>query len=176
MVRHDCVGDYGIGDGAQAWKFLQERFQSVETSTVVTLVTQLVRLQLEDAEDLNSCFIREQELLTRLEEAGKRSQRPSSTPWSSMVCQWGMKVLLYRKAFTRQRSSQSWGKGCRTSMRAQHRGTRDKVVQWHWHWSVTSRRDPRKETTLFVGSLDTLPRTARGRRQHNAASVVGKVT
>ena len=38
LMRHDCVGDDGIGDGAKAWKLLQERFQSVETPTVVTLV------------------------------------------------------------------------------------------------------------------------------------------
>ena len=44
LMRHDCVGDDGIGDGAKAWKLLQERFQSVETPTVVTLVAQLARL------------------------------------------------------------------------------------------------------------------------------------
>ena len=70
-MRHDCVGDDGIGDGAKAWKLLQERFQSVETPTVVTLVAQLARLQLEDSEDLDSFFIRGQELLTRLQEAGE---------------------------------------------------------------------------------------------------------
>ena len=63
--------DDGIGDGAKAWKLLQERFQSVETPTVVTLVAQLARLQLEDSEDLDSFFIRGQELLTRLQEAGE---------------------------------------------------------------------------------------------------------
>ena len=36
LLRHGCVGDDGIGDGAKAWKLLQERFQSVETPTVVT--------------------------------------------------------------------------------------------------------------------------------------------
>ena len=71
LMRHDCVGKDGIGDGAKAWKLLQERFQSVETPTVVTLVAQLARLQLEDAEDLNSFFIRGQELLKRLQEAGE---------------------------------------------------------------------------------------------------------
>ena len=35
----------------------------------MTLVAQLARLQLEDAEDLDSLFIRGQELLTRLKEA-----------------------------------------------------------------------------------------------------------
>ena len=71
LMRHDCVGDDGIGDGAKAGKLLQERFQSVETPTVVTLVAQLARLQLEDSEDLDSFFIRGQELLTRLQEAGE---------------------------------------------------------------------------------------------------------
>ena len=71
LMRHDFVGDNGIGDGAKAWKLLQERFQSVVTPTVVTLVAQLARLQLEDAEDLDTFFIRGQELLTRLQEAGE---------------------------------------------------------------------------------------------------------
>ena len=42
LLRHDCVGDDGIRDGAQASKLLQERFQSAETPTVVTLVVQLI--------------------------------------------------------------------------------------------------------------------------------------
>ena len=71
LMRHDCLGDDGFRDGAKAWKLLQERFQSVETPTVVILVAQLSRLQLEDAEDLDSFFIRGQELLIRLQEAGK---------------------------------------------------------------------------------------------------------
>ena len=87
LMRHDCVGDDGIGDGAKAWNFLQERFQSVETLTVVTLVAQLARLQLEDSEDLDSFFIRGQELLIRLQEAGEAVSETLSTPWSSMVCQ-----------------------------------------------------------------------------------------
>ena len=69
LMRHDCVGDDCIGDGAKAWKLLQQRFQSVETPTAMTLVAQIARLQLEDAVDLDSFFIREKELLTRLQEA-----------------------------------------------------------------------------------------------------------
>ena len=69
LMRHACVGDDGIGDEAKDWKLLQERFQSVELPTVVTLVAQLARLQLEDAEDLDSFFIGRPELLTRLQEA-----------------------------------------------------------------------------------------------------------
>ena len=68
-MRHDCVGDDGIGDGAKAWKLLRERFQSLETPILLTLVAQLARLQLEDAEDLDSFFIRGQEVLKWLQEA-----------------------------------------------------------------------------------------------------------
>ena len=71
LMRHDCLGDDGIGDGAKAWKLLQEGFQRMEKPTVVTLVAQPASLQLEDAEDLDSFFIRGQELLTRLQEAGE---------------------------------------------------------------------------------------------------------
>ena len=71
LMRHDCVGDDGIGDGAKAWKLLQEIFQSVETLTVVTLVPQVARPQLEDAEDLDSFFIRGHVLLTGLQETGE---------------------------------------------------------------------------------------------------------
>ena len=123
LMRHDCVGDDGIGDGAKAWKLLQERFQSVETPTVVTLVARLARLQLEDAKNLDSFFIRGQELLTRLQEAG---EAVSETLLNALVVN-GLKVLLYRKALTRQRASQKGRKGCKTSLRAQHRGTREKV-------------------------------------------------
>ena len=69
LMRQDCVGDDRIEDGAKALKLLQKRLQSVETSTVVTLVAELVRLQLEESEILDSFFIRGQELLTRLQEA-----------------------------------------------------------------------------------------------------------
>ena len=66
LMRHDFVGDDGIGDGAKAWKLLQERFQSVEKPTVGTLGAQL-----EDAQDLDSFLNRGQELLTKLQEAGE---------------------------------------------------------------------------------------------------------
>ena len=71
LIRHDCVGEDGIGDRAKAWKLLQESFQSVEAPTVMTLVAQLARLLLEGAEDLDSFFIRGQELITRLQEEGE---------------------------------------------------------------------------------------------------------
>ena len=74
---------------------------------MVTLVAQLARLQLEDAEDLDSFFIRGQELLTRLQEAG---EAVSETLFSALVLN-GLpmrnEILLYRKALTRQRTYKS---------------------------------------------------------------------
>ena len=54
---------------AKACKLLPDRLQSVETTTVVSLVAQLARLQLKDSEDFDSFLIRGQELLTKLQEA-----------------------------------------------------------------------------------------------------------
>ena len=82
------MGDDGIGDGAKAWKLLQERFQSVETPTVVTLVAQLARLQLEDSEDLDSFFIRGQELLKRLQEATRSRGSSLRDPLQRLGPQW----------------------------------------------------------------------------------------
>ena len=65
LMRHDFVGDDGIEMEQRLGSFCKRDF-SVETQTVVTLVAQLARLQLEDADDLDSFFIRGQELLTRL--------------------------------------------------------------------------------------------------------------
>ena len=48
-----------------------KRVQSVEMPTVVTLVAQLALLQFEDAEELDSIFIRGEELFTRLQEEGE---------------------------------------------------------------------------------------------------------
>ena len=89
LMRRDCVRDDGIGEEAKAWKLLQEIFQSVETPRVVTLVAQLARLQLEDAEDLDSLFIKGQEMLTRLQEAG---EAVSETLFNALV----LKGLLMR--------------------------------------------------------------------------------
>ena len=74
QMRYDCVGDGGIRDSAYAWKFLQEKFRSVETSRVVILVAQPVRQQPEDFEDLDRLFIRGQKLPKRLQEAGEAAK------------------------------------------------------------------------------------------------------
>ena len=70
-VRHDCLSSDGVGDGAKAWRLLQQRYSNVEKPTVVSLVRQISRLQLDENEKLSEYFIRAQELMSRLTEAGE---------------------------------------------------------------------------------------------------------
>ena len=102
---------------------LLERFQSVETPIVVTLVGKLARLQLEDSEDLDSFFIRtgvahnatRSNLRDCLQRLGP--QWPANGVWK-----------LYGKASNRQRTSHRRKKGCRTSTRAEYRDKKNKVA------------------------------------------------
>ena len=69
-IRHDCLSSDGVWDGAKAWRLLQQRYSNVEKPTVVSLVRQISRLQLD--EKLSEYFIRAQELMSRLTEAGEK--------------------------------------------------------------------------------------------------------
>ena len=71
-IRHDCLSADGVGDGAKAWSLLQQRYSNVEKPTVVSLVRQISRLQLSENEKLSEYFIRAQELMSRLTEAGEK--------------------------------------------------------------------------------------------------------
>ena len=83
LMRNDCVGDDGIRDEAKHWKLLEHIFQIVEMPTMVTLVAQPARLQIEeDSGDLNSFFMRGQELPTRLKVA---VEGVSETLFNSLV-------------------------------------------------------------------------------------------
>ena len=70
-IRHDCVNADGMGDGQAAWKAVMDRFRSNEAPTVVSIVAQLARLKLTEGEDIQSFFIRAQELYSRLQQAGE---------------------------------------------------------------------------------------------------------
>ena len=61
----------GYGDETKAWRLLQEKFCSVERPTVVSLLGQLAKLRLGSEDDPNENFVRSQELLTRLSDAGE---------------------------------------------------------------------------------------------------------
>ena len=71
-IRHDCLSSDGVGDGAKAWRLLQQRYSNVEKPTVVSLVRQISRLQLNEKGKLSEYFIRAQELMSRLTEAGEK--------------------------------------------------------------------------------------------------------
>ncbi|XP_063727131.1 uncharacterized protein LOC134854706 [Symsagittifera roscoffensis] len=70
-IKNNCVGTDGYGDGTKAGKLLQKKFCSVERPTVASLVDQLAKLRLGSEEDLDEYFVRSQELMTRLSEAGE---------------------------------------------------------------------------------------------------------
>ena len=71
LIRHDCVNNKGLGDGQKAWQLLQQRFRSDETTTDISLMRQLARLQLREDEAIHQYFIRAQELVTRLHHTGE---------------------------------------------------------------------------------------------------------
>ena len=132
LMRRDCVGDDGIGVGAKAWKLLQERFQSVERPTVVTLVAQLARLQLEDAEDLDSFFIRGQELLTRLQEAGEAVSESLFNAFVHNGLPMRYESFVIQESFNPATNFTELRKRLQKfheSTAPRHKG---KVVQWHW--------------------------------------------
>ena len=81
-IRHDCLSSSGVGDGAKAWRLLQQRYSNVEKPTVVSLVRQISRLQLDENEKLSEYFIRAQELMSRLTEAGEKM---SETLFNALV-------------------------------------------------------------------------------------------
>ena len=82
LIRHDCVNSKGLGDGQKAWKLLQQRFRSDETTTVINLMRQFARLQLREDEAIHQYFIRAQELVNRLHHAGEEF---SETLFNAMV-------------------------------------------------------------------------------------------
>ena len=71
LIRHDCVNSKGLGDGQKAWQLLQQRFRSDKTTTVISLMRQLARLQFREDEAIHQYFITAQELITRLHHAGE---------------------------------------------------------------------------------------------------------
>ena len=77
LIRHDSVDNKGLGDVRKAWVLLQQRFRSDETVTVVSVMRQLARLQLQEDEALHNFFIRAPDLSTRLEHAGEHLPEPS---------------------------------------------------------------------------------------------------
>ena len=84
LIRHDCVNSKGLGDDQKAWQLLQQQFRSDEreTTTVMSLMRQLSRLQLREDEAIHHNFIRAQQLFIRLHHAGEEL---SETLFNEMV-------------------------------------------------------------------------------------------
>ena len=139
---------------------------------MVILVAQLHRLQLEYSQDLDSFFIRGQDLLTRIQEA---EEAVSETLFNALALSglpMRYKSFVIQESFIPARNF--------TELRKRLQNFHESTVQRHKRQSGTVtlavnghfKKDPRQETVLCVGSLDTLPTSAEGRRQQNAASVL----
>ena len=115
-LRSDCFNQRtGFGDGALAWKMLLERFNSSERQTVVSFVGQQAKLCLSPAEKLDDYFVRSQELMTRLSDAGERI---SDTFFNALVINGpprNTSNLWSRRASNLQQCSKSSERGYATS-------------------------------------------------------------
>ena len=69
LIKLEYMDHRGLGDGQKAWELLEDKFCSNETVTVVSLMRQLVRLQLKEDEALRNYFIWAQDMSMRLEQA-----------------------------------------------------------------------------------------------------------
>ena len=103
-IRHDCLLSDGVGDGAKAWRLLQQGYTNVEKPTVTSLVRQISRLQLDKNEKLSEYFFRAQELMLQLTEAIQREivlavDILAISP-SSVVKKVQLSVLSARKGVT----------------------------------------------------------------------------
>ena len=76
LIGHECVDNKGLGDERKAWVLLQQGFEGDETVTVVSVMRQLARLQLNEEKALHSYFIRAQELSAMLKHAGENLSKP----------------------------------------------------------------------------------------------------
>ena len=71
-IRHICVNAGGMVDSKAARKCVLDRFRSNKAPTVVSIVSQLTKLEMSEAEDIQNFFIRARERFSRLQRAGKQ--------------------------------------------------------------------------------------------------------
>ena len=176
-MRNDCMGYDSSGYGAKAWKILQEWFQCVEKPTVVTLLAQFAHLQLEDYEDLDSFFIRGQDLLTWLQEADEAVSETlfnafvlNGLPmrYESFVIQENFKLA---SNFTELMKRLPYFHESKAQRHKRHRGSVAMEVKRDF------RKGPkRRNCFVCAGYMVSLPGTAREKIQHNATSIVRRVT
>ena len=67
MIKHDCVWSKGLTYGHRIW---QRTYRAAETITVIIMLGQFSRLQLHANDAIHQYFIRAQELIIQLRQAG----------------------------------------------------------------------------------------------------------
>ena len=158
-IRHDCLSSDGVGDGAKAWRLLQQRYSKVEKPTVVSLVRQISRLQLDENEKLSEYFIRVQELMSRFTEAGEKISEAlfNALVVNGLQYQRNMNTSSYKKVSILQQISRSYEHAYKILMIADSKETKQKkgvqqlciLIYWVEIKVQTSQRD----TVLFADIL-----------------------
>ena len=146
LIRHDWVNSKGFGDGQKAWQLLQQRFRSDETTTVISLMRQLARLQLREDEPIHQYFIRAQEMATRLHHAGEEL---SETLFNAMVLNGlpqGYKHFVVQESFNPVENFVELRKRL-TNFEESHRQRDD--VEEDQHVAMSAKNASRQIGTLF---------------------------
>ena len=116
------MGTDGYGDRTKAWKLLQENFCSIERPALVSLVGQLAKLRLGSERGLNDYFVRLQELMTLLSEAGELITDTLLNALGRNGLPDSYDVLWCKRAFNQPRRFQSGERGSGATLT---RGTLD---------------------------------------------------
>ena len=135
----------------------------------MTLVAQLARLQLEDAEDLDSFFIRGQELLTRLQEAGEAVSETlnNALVLNGLPMRYESFVIL--ESFNLAANFTEFGKRLQNFLESKVQGHKEQSDLVALAVKRDFKRGPTRGNCFVCGI--PLPRTAGGRRQHDVANV-----
>ena len=98
-IQHDCVNADGTSSGEAAWKCVLYRFRSNETPTVVTIVSQLARLNLIEGEGIEIFFIRAGKLYSRLQQARPEAleQNGITERANTIIVELARRLLLQAK-------------------------------------------------------------------------------
>ena len=70
-IHHDCVNADGISNGEAACKCALDRFRSNEAPIVVSIGSEVARLKMSEGERIQNFIIRDQDLYSRLQQAGE---------------------------------------------------------------------------------------------------------
>ena len=155
LMRHDCVGDDGIGDEAKAWKFMQEKFQSVDMPGAGSIAAWGVW--------------RFRQLLNQRTGVAQKATRDRGSSQGDSLQRLGHRwsaneVWKFRYTGKLSPSNRFWRVGENAVKIWREYGTEKEGEKCIRSSSSEAWNGTQERKQLCVGSLDTLPRTAGGRQ------------